>query len=46
MGSKGSIPPHDGTPTRIAPSGLGYALGYLGIVARALAMYEHTHSHP
>jgi hypothetical protein len=26
--------------------GLEYVLGYLGIIARALAMYGHTHSHP
>jgi hypothetical protein len=46
MGSEGSMPPYDGTPSLIAPGGLGYVLGYLGIVAQALAVYECTHSHP
>jgi hypothetical protein len=46
MGFEGSMPPFDGIPSRIAPESLEYVLGYLGIVARALAMYERTHSHP
>jgi hypothetical protein len=29
MGSKGSMPPYDGTPSRITPGGLEYVLGYL-----------------
>jgi hypothetical protein len=46
MGFEGSMLPSDGISSRIAPGGLGYVLGYVGIVARALAMYRHTHSHP
>jgi hypothetical protein len=45
-GTRARLPPSDGTLSWITPGGLGYVLGYLGITARALAMYGHTHSHP
>jgi hypothetical protein len=38
IGSKGSVPPFGGIPLQIVPAGLGNVLGYLGNVARALAM--------
>jgi hypothetical protein len=40
------MPPSDVILSRMAPGGLEYVLGYLGIVARALAMYGRTHNHP
>jgi hypothetical protein len=39
-GSEGSMPPSGGIPLQIVPVGLGNVLGYLGSVARALAMYR------
>jgi hypothetical protein len=34
------VPPSGGIPLQIVPGGLGNVLGYLGSVARALAMYR------
>jgi hypothetical protein len=38
IGSEGSVPPSGGIPLQIVPASLGNVLGYLGSVARALAM--------
>jgi hypothetical protein len=40
IGSEGSMPPSGGIPLQIIPASLGSVLGYLGSVARALAMYR------
>jgi hypothetical protein len=34
------MPPSGGIPLRVVPASLGNVLGYLGSVARALAMYR------
>jgi hypothetical protein len=38
IGSEGLVPLSGGIPLQIVPAGLGNVLGYLGSVARALAM--------
>jgi hypothetical protein len=38
IGSEGSVPPFGGIPLQTVPASLGNVLGYLGSVARALAM--------